>query len=70
MPYVAINSTNIYDPANANRYATLAEAEARATEILHLYPTSRVFTAQVVKEYSAVVTITASEPEATETPAE
>ena len=63
MPYVVINSTNAYDPTNAVRYATQPEADARAREILNLYPTAKVFVAQVLKEYAAVVTITATDPE-------
>lgn len=66
MPYVAINSTNIYDATNMVRYATQAEADARARDILTQQPTAKVFVAQVLKEYAAVVTITATDPETPE----
>lgn len=63
MPYVAINSTNIYDAGNMVRYATQEEADQRARDILTQQPTAKVFVAQVLKEYAAVVTITATDPE-------
>lgn len=69
MPFVAINATNAYDPNNNTRYATQAEADTRAREVLTQFPTAKVFVAQVLKEYSATVTVTVTDPESTE-PAE
>lgn len=63
MPFVAVNSTNIYDPTNNTRYATQAEADTRAREILTQFPTAKVYVAQVLKEYAATVTIVTSDPE-------
>jgi len=62
MPYVAINLTNDYDVANKARYATQEEADARAREILTQFPGAQVYTAQVLKEYTAKVSITAKDP--------
>ncbi|AYN15527.1 hypothetical protein CHR29_16585 [Pseudomonas monteilii] len=62
MPYIAINLSNAYDPENNTRFATPEEADARARAVLNQFPTAQVFTAQVLKEYSAKVSITAKEP--------
>ena len=64
MPYVTINLANDYDVANKTRYATQEEADARAREILNQFPTAQVCVAQVLKDYSATVSITAKEPAA------
>lgn len=58
MPFVAINLSNDYDVANKTRY------DARAREILNQFPTAQVSVAQVLKDYSAKVSITAREPAA------
>lgn len=62
MPYVAINLANDYDAANKTRYATQEEADARAREILNQFPGAQVCVAQVLKDYSAKVSITAKDP--------
>jgi len=62
MPFIAINLANDFEPANKIRYATAEQADARAREILAQFPTAQVFTAQVLKDYSAKVTVTAKEP--------
>ena len=62
MPYIAINLSNAYDAENNTRFATQEEADARARAVLNQFPTAQVFTAQVLKEYSAKVSITAKEP--------
>lgn len=62
MPYVAINLSNNFDMANNTRYATEAEADARAREILSQFPSAQVCIAQVLKDYSAKVSITAKDP--------
>ncbi|WP_296267489.1 hypothetical protein [Pseudomonas sp. UBA6562] len=62
MPYVAINLANDYDTANKIRYATQEEADARAREILSQFPGAQVCVAQVLKDYSAKVSITAKDP--------
>lgn len=59
MPFIAINSSNSFDATNSTRYATEAEADSRAREILNQFPTAQVFTAQLLKDYSAKVTVTA-----------
>lgn len=62
MPFIAVNLSNDFDATNKNRYATQDQADARAREILAQFPTAQVFTAQVLKDYSAKVTVTAKEP--------
>ena len=62
MPYIAINVSNGYDVTNSVRYATQEEADARAREILTQSPGAQVYTAQILKEYTAKVSITAKEP--------
>ncbi|POP84419.1 hypothetical protein CXB38_03835 [Pseudomonas syringae] len=62
MPFIAVNSSNGFDMSNNTRYATEAEADSRAREILNQFPTAQVFTAQLLKDYSAKVTVTAKEP--------
>ncbi|MGV0315138.1 hypothetical protein ACKU3N_004330 [Pseudomonas putida] len=62
MPYIAINLSNAYDAENNTRFSTPEEADARARTILNQFPAAQVFTAQVLKEYSAKVSITAKEP--------
>lgn len=62
MPFVAVNMSNAYDVANNTRYATQEDADARAREILSQFPAAQVFTAQVLKDYSAEVTVTATDP--------
>lgn len=62
MPYIAINITNSFDANNQTRYATQEEADARAREILSQFPAAQVCIAQVLKDYSAKVSITAKDP--------
>jgi hypothetical protein len=65
--YAVINKTNNFDPANNLRFATEAEAEAKAVEILNLNPTHVVLTCDLLKSFKAVVTIE-SGPVVEETP--
>ncbi|MDR2317724.1 MAG: hypothetical protein LBF06_15195 [Pseudomonas sp.] len=67
MPFIAINLSNAYDAENNTRFATQEEADARARAVLNQFPTAQVFTAQVLKDYSAKVSITAKEPAEPET---
>ncbi|MCE0964521.1 hypothetical protein [Pseudomonas sp. NMI4491_12] len=62
MPFIAINLSNAYDAENNTRYSTQEEADTRARAILNQFPTAQVFTAQVLKDYSAKVSITAKDP--------
>lgn len=57
MPYIVINGANSYDPNNQVEYATEAEADAKAREILQSFPQSSIRTAQLLNSYSAKVTI-------------
>jgi hypothetical protein len=68
MPYIVINTSNSYDPSNQTEYATEAEADAKAREILQAFPQSNIRTAQLLNSYSAKVTITSKA--VPETPAE
>jgi hypothetical protein len=71
MPYIVINGANSYDPNNQVEYATEAEADAKAREILQTFPQSSIRTAQLLNSYSAKVTIsTKAVPEASPAPAE
>ncbi len=60
MPFIVINSTNAFDAANQQTYATAEEADAKAREILAAQPQAIVRTAQLLSTYSAEVTITAT----------
>jgi len=62
MPFVAINLSNDYEVANKTRYATPEEADARAREILTQFPAAQVCVAQVLKDYTAKVSISAKDP--------
>jgi len=62
MPFVAINLSNDYEVANKTRYATQEEADARAREILSQFPAAQVCVAQVLKDYTAKVSISAKDP--------
>ncbi|WP_313738714.1 hypothetical protein [Pseudomonas sp.] len=66
MPYVAVNLTNDYDTAYKTCYAT-QEADARAREILNQFASVQMGVCQVLKDYSAKISITAKEPAAGET---
>lgn len=55
--YIVINQTNSFDPANTQRFATEAEAETKATEILTANPGHVVVTAKLLKSFKAAVTI-------------
>jgi hypothetical protein len=70
MPYIVINGANSYDPNNQVEYATEAEADAKAREILQTFPQSSIRTAQLLNSYSAKVTITKAVPEPSPAPAE
>ncbi|MDG9890301.1 hypothetical protein, partial [Pseudomonas juntendi] len=54
--------SNDYEVANKTRFATQEEADARARAILSQFPAAQVCVAQVLKDYSAEVTITANDP--------
>lgn len=62
MPFVGINLSNDYEVANKTRYATQEEADARAREILTQFPAAQICVAQVLKDYSAKVTVTVKDP--------
>ena len=73
MPYIVINGANSYEPNNQVEYATEAEADAKAREILQSFPQSSIRTAQLLNSYSAKVTISTkavpeSSPATTESP--
>lgn len=70
MPYLVINSANSYDPNNQTEFATEAEADAKAREILQMFPQSSIRTAQLLNSYSAKVTISSKAVPETEPPAE
>jgi len=57
MPFIVINSSNAYDSVNQAEYATEADADAKAREIMQAFPQSVVRTAQLLNTYSAKVTV-------------
>lgn len=57
MPYIVINGANSFDLNNQTEFATEAEADAKAREILQSFPQSSIRTAQLLNSYSAKVTI-------------
>lgn len=61
--YVIINDTNRLDPAMNERFATEAEAEARISEILANQANYQIYTAKLLKQFKAVVTVESSEVE-------
>lgn len=68
MPYIVIDRTNALGPLRTVEYATEAEADAAARELLNAQPGNEVLTAQLVKRYSAQVSVTVQE--AADIPAE
>lgn len=68
MPFIVINSSNHYDPINQNEYPTEQAADEAARQLLEEQPNTVVRTAQVLKRYSAKVTV--SVEEAAEQPAQ
>ncbi|WP_447742147.1 hypothetical protein [Pseudomonas laurentiana] len=68
MPFIVINSSNNFDPIHQNEYATDQDAGAAARQLLEEQPNAVVRTAQVLKRYSAKVTV--SVEEAAEQPAQ
>ncbi|MFJ2526182.1 hypothetical protein [Pseudomonas sp. Irchel s3f19] len=61
MPYIVINTSNNFDPIHQSEYVTEQEADAAARNLLEEQPTALVRTAQVLKRYSATVTVTAAD---------
>lgn len=57
MPYIVINSTNAFDPANLLEFVTAEEADTKAREIMQSQPQAMVRTALVINTYSAKVTV-------------
>ncbi|POG01213.1 hypothetical protein BGP84_00950 [Pseudomonas putida] len=72
MPFIVINRTNALDPIRTVEYATEAEADAAARNLLSSQPGSEVLTAKLLKRYSAKVEVTEQEAAdiAPEAPAE
>ncbi|WP_063912480.1 hypothetical protein [Pseudomonas sp. p21] len=61
MPFIVINSSNNFDPIHQNEYVTEQEADAAARSLLEEQPTALVRTAQVMKRYSAKVTVSVAD---------
>lgn len=61
MPYIVINTSNNFDPIHQNEYASEQEADAAARKLLEEQPTALVRTAQLLKRYSATVTVIAAD---------
>lgn len=57
MPYIVINTSNNFDPIHQNKYTSEQEADSAARKLLEEQPTALVRTAQLLKRYSATVTV-------------
>lgn len=68
--YCVINKSNYLDPVNNLRFATEAEAEAKAAEVLNNSASADVYTAKLLKQFKATVTIDSTPVEAEPAPAE
>lgn len=68
--YQVINKSNAFDDVNNAEYASEEAADARAREVLKNAPNSVVQVVQVLKEYTAKVSVTATEPQTPSTPGE
>lgn len=68
MPYIVIDRTNALGPLRTVEYATEADADTAARELIKSQPGNEVLTAQLVKRYSAEVNVTVQE--AADIPAE
>lgn len=66
--FVAVNKSNQFDTMNNQEFATQEEADAAARNILAVQPLAQVVVMQVLKEYSAKVSITAKDPSTPEAP--
>lgn len=60
--FVAVNKSNQFDPMNNQEFATQEEADVAARNILAVQPLAQVSVMQVLKEYSAKVSVTAKDP--------
>ncbi|MNJ23007.1 hypothetical protein D3C77_173850 [compost metagenome] len=66
MPYIVVNTSNAFDPIHQTEYATEELADTAARNLLKAQPAAIVRTAQVLKRYTAEVTVTVDEPESVE----
>lgn len=64
MPFIVVDRTNALGPLRTVEYATEAEADDAARELLNVQPGNEVLTAHLVKRYSAQVNVTVQEAEA------
>ncbi|WP_065110715.1 hypothetical protein, partial [Pseudomonas sp. C5pp] len=62
-PFIVINTSNNFDPIHQNEYPTEQDADAAARKLLEEQPAAIVRTAQVIKRYSAKVTVSVEEVE-------
>lgn len=63
MPFIVINKTNAFDPVHQAEYATAELADAAARELLRAQPSAVLLTAQVLKRYTAEVTVSVQDVE-------
>lgn len=68
--YVVSNKSNQFDIVNTQEFADEASADAAARQVLQATPTAVVSVMQVLKEYSAKVSITSKEPSTPVAPTE
>lgn len=57
MPFIVLNKTNAFDPVHQTEYDTVEQADAAARDLLRTHPNSVLLVAQVLKRYTAEVTV-------------
>lgn len=57
MPFIVLNKTNAFDPVHQTEHGTAEQADAAARDLLRTHPNSVLLVAQVLKRYTAEVTV-------------
>lgn len=57
MPFIVLNKTNAFDPVHQTEYGTAEQADAAARDLLRTQPNAVLLVAQVLKRYTAEVTV-------------
>lgn len=63
MPFIVLNKTNAFDPVHQTEYETAEQADAAARDLLRTQPSSVLLVAQVLKRYTAEVTVSVQDVE-------
>lgn len=57
MPFIAINRLNQFDTLNPRTFATEEEANAAARELLSASPNAQIYTAKLLSNFTATVSV-------------